>query len=89
MPEYLGKPIDFPVKVIVEFAIPRAKTSKLIVPVGDGDNYEKALYDMLTRKRYLSDDKWIVKGTWEKKFLPFGEEGYCNVTIIECECQGA
>ncbi len=37
--------IDAPVKVDVMFAIPRSKTSKLIVPVGDGDNYEHLYLD--------------------------------------------
>lgn len=73
--------IDFPVKVNVIFAIPRARTSTLIVPMGDGDNFEKALYDLLQRKRYLSDDKWITSATWRKRFLPFGAEGYTEITI--------
>jgi len=61
--------------VTVMFAIPRARTSKLIVPMGDGDNFEKALYDMLTRKKYLLDDKWITTATWRKRFLPFDVDG--------------
>lgn len=64
--------------------IPRAKTSKLIVPIGDGDNYEKALYDILQKKGYLSDDKWIVTATWRKRFLPFGMMGWCRI-MIEAE----
>lgn len=67
----------------VLFAIPRAKSSKLLVPAGDGDNFEKALYDLLVRKGYLSDDKWITTATWRKRFLPFGHEGYTEVTILE------
>jgi len=63
------------------FAIPRARTSKLVVPMGDGDNFEKSLYDMLQRKGYLLDDKWITTATWRKRFLPFGDEGYTDVLI--------
>ena len=74
-----------PVKVSVIFAIPRAKTSKLIVPQGDGDNFEKAIYDLLVRKGYLADDKWITTGTWRKRFLPFGAEGYTEIDIMEEE----
>jgi Holliday junction resolvase RusA-like endonuclease len=51
--------------------------------MGDGDNFEKALYDMLQRKGYLSDDKWITSATWRKRFLPFGKTGYTEVTIHE------
>jgi len=84
VPEFSGTPIDFPVTVTVMFAIPRARTSKLIVPLGDGDNFEKALYDLLQRKKYLLDDKWITSCLgWRKRFLPFGEVGYCEVTIAE------
>lgn len=87
VPEHKGKPIDFPVAVTVLFAIPRAKTSTLVVPAGDVDNFEKALYDLLQRKGYLSDDKWIttIRGC-RKRFLPFGEKGYTEV-IIEKETE--
>ena len=81
VPEYAGKPIDYPVTVEVMFAIPRARTSQLVVPMGDGDNYEKALYDMLQRLKYLLDDKWITTGVWRKRFLPFGTEGFSTVII--------
>ena len=81
----MGKPVDYPVTVTVLFAIPKARTSKLIVPMGDGDNFEKAIYDLLQRKRYLSDDKWIVSGTWDKRFLPFGADGYTEITIHKYE----
>jgi len=67
--------------VNVLFAIPRARTSKIVVPMGDGDNFEKALYDMLQRKGYLTDDKWITTATWRKRFLPFGAEGYSYIAI--------
>lgn len=75
--------IAIPMNVTVLFAIPRAKTSKLIVPVGDGDNYEKALYDLLQKKGYIADDKWITSGSWAKRFIPTGEEGYTLITIKE------
>lgn len=51
--------------------------------MGDGDNFEKALYDLLQRKGYLMDDKWITSGTWCKRFLPWGQSGYTEVTIME------
>ena len=70
-----------PVKVDVLFAVPRSRTGKLIVPVGDGDNYEKAIYDLLTSKGYLSDDKWITTGVWRKRFLPHGSTGYTQIMI--------
>lgn len=65
------------------FAIPRAKTSKLIVPWGDGDNFEKALYDFIVRKGFLQDDKWITTGHWRKRFLPHGCVGYTLITLTK------
>jgi len=81
VPTYDGEPLEYPLKVNVLFAIPRARTSKIEVPMGDGDNFEKALYDMLQRKQYLSDDKWITTATWRKRFLPFGNEGFTYIAI--------
>jgi Holliday junction resolvase RusA-like endonuclease len=81
VPVYAGTPIDHPVRATVLFAIPRARTSKLIVPVGDGDNFEKSIYDLLTKKGYLTDDKWITSGTWTKRFLPFGTPGFTLITL--------
>ena len=49
--------------------------------MGDGDNFEKSLYDMLQRKGYLLDDKWITTATWRKRFLPFGDDGYTDILI--------
>lgn len=80
---YDKEPIARPVRVDVLFAIPRSKTSKLLVPVGDGDNYEKAIYDLLQKKGYLSDDKWITSGRWRKRFLPFGHLGFTEIAVME------
>ena len=77
--------IAHPVRATCLFLIPRSKTSKLIVPVGDGDNYEKGLYDMLQKKGFLMDDKWIVTATWRKRFLPFGAEGWCQIMLEDEE----
>ncbi len=76
-------PIAQPVVASVLIAVPRARTSTLIVPVGDGDNFEKAVYDMIQKKGYLQDDKWITTGHWRKRFLPHGEEGYTEITLEE------
>lgn len=80
---YAGTPIQCPTRATVLFAIPRAKSSKLIVPSGDGDNFEKALYDFLQRQRFVADDKWITSAFWAKRFLPHGQVGYTKVTLEE------
>lgn len=81
VPENIGEPLARPTKITVLFAIPKARTSQLTVPQGDGDNFEKALYDLLQRKKYLLDDKWLTTGVWRKRFLPFGAEGYTEFTL--------
>lgn len=73
--------ISQPVQVLVVFAIPRSKTGKLETPVGDGDNYEKALYDVIQHSKILADDRLITSGTWRKRFLPHGREGYTHLVI--------
>jgi Holliday junction resolvase RusA-like endonuclease len=67
----------------VLLAVPRSRTSKLVVPVGDGDNYEKAIFDMIQKKGYLADDKWITTGHWRKRFIPHGYEGYTEIVLYE------
>lgn len=84
VPTYTQEAIAKPVLVNVWVVIPRAKHSKLIVPAGDGDNYEKSLYDMLQAKGYLQDDKFIVGGEWQKVFAPYDKTGYAIVDIFEC-----
>jgi Holliday junction resolvase RusA-like endonuclease len=70
-----------PVTISILFAIPRSKNSKLITPVGDGDNFEKALFDMLQKKGYLEDDRLITTCTWRKRFVAHGRDGFITVTI--------
>ena len=81
--EYAATPIENPVQVTVLFAIPRSRTGKLETPVGDGDNYEKALFDMLQKKGYLKDDRQITTCTWRKRFVSHGFDGYSEITIKE------
>lgn len=80
---YVTDQIAVPVHSVAVFAVPRAKTSKLVVPVGDGDNFEKAIYDMMTKRGYLSDDKWITSASWKKRFLPTGSTGYTLITLTD------
>jgi len=80
---YAGEPIASPTVSTVLLAIPRSRTGTLVVPIGDGDNYEKAIFDMIQKKGYLADDKWITTGHWRKRFIPHGCEGYTEITLTE------
>ena len=65
----------------VVFVIPRSRTGELLTPVGDGDNYEKAIYDLRQKQGYLEDDRLITTATWRKRFVPYGVQGYTEITI--------
>ena len=41
----------------------------------------KAIFDLLQKKGYVLDDKWITSTTARKRFLPFGEVGYTLVVL--------
>jgi Holliday junction resolvase RusA-like endonuclease len=58
----LGEPFDGPVMIWMRFAVPKPKTTKLSHPKPDIDNYEKALFDALTKAGNVwNDDHQIVK----------------------------
>ena len=76
-----GTPIDQPVRAELLFAIPRSKTGKLTVPTGDGDNYEKAILDVIQHTGHLMDDRSITTLTWKKRFIPYGTEGYTTLSL--------
>jgi Holliday junction resolvase RusA-like endonuclease len=78
---YSGEAIACPVSIELLLAIPRSKTGRLETPVGDGDNYEKAVYDLLQSKGYLDYDRWIISGTWTKNFVPHGRPGYARLSV--------
>ena len=65
----------------VLFAIPRSKSSKIVTPVGDGDNFEKATFDLLQSKGYVEDDRLITSASWKKRFVPFGVNGFTLIQI--------
>ncbi len=73
--------VEQPVTICVTFAVPRSRTGKLSTLVGDGDNYEKAIYDLIQTKKYLSDDRLITTATWRKRFVAYGEQGYTEITM--------
>lgn len=76
-----GTPIDQPVRAELLFAIPRSKTGKLTVPTGDGDNYEKAILDVIQHSGHLMDDRLITTLTWRKRFIPYGTEGSTTLSL--------
>ena len=73
--------LALPMRAEVLFSIPRSKTGRLATPVGDGDNYEKAIYDLIQSKGYIEDDRWITSATWRKRFVAHGLAGYTTIIL--------
>lgn len=75
-------PLTGPLTISVEFVVQRPKTSKRAYPKGDIDNYEKAVYDMLTKRGYWHDDDQLVTtSTVTKRFTEPGEEPGFTVIV--------
>lgn len=74
-------PLDGPLQVDVEFVCTKPKTTKRHWPRGDGDNYEKSLYDAITKAGYWGDDDQIVEARWVKRFAKPGEEPHMHIQI--------
>lgn len=73
---------DFPVTVLVEVISDRPKTTKLYAPGGDNDNYEKGIFDIITKsKGWWKDDKQIVDNRTVKRWAEDDEEAGYRVTI--------
>ena len=75
-----------PLAVIMVIAIEKPKTSKRLFPRGDNDNYEKAVWDSVTKcpGAWDDDDQIVFNATW-KRFTTEGEEPGIYLTIYELE----
>lgn len=67
--------------VTTEIVSARPKTSERQWPRGDNDNYEKAAWDLLTKKGYWEDDDQIVSNSTIKRFALKNEAPHILVTI--------
>lgn len=69
-------------QVAIHVHITKARTSKLLTPLGDLDNYAKGVLDAITKDgRWWTDDKLVSHLVVEKSFA-VGEPGY-DVTLIQ------
>lgn len=69
---------DRPVRIDLEVIVARPKTTKLSAPRGDLDNYEKGVWDAITKtERWWKDDVQVVENHTTKRWSREGEpEGY-------------
>ncbi|MEW5249933.1 RusA family crossover junction endodeoxyribonuclease [Microbulbifer sp. 2201CG32-9] len=75
------------VHVDVEFVCHRPKTTKRINPLGDIDNYCKAIFDAITKKGYWADDDLIVDLQASKRFVESGETPHTSIWIEPYELE--
>ncbi|KGK67060.1 RusA family crossover junction endodeoxyribonuclease [Xanthomonas citri] len=74
---------DTPLIVVAEFVCRKPKTTKLLTPKGDIDNYLKAPLDAITHAGLWGDDKWITTVVATKRFQEPGEEPHTALSVYE------
>lgn len=63
----LGEPLKGPISVHLAFYCKKPKTTKRQIPLGDADNYMKAILDSCNGVLFEDDDQ-IVKCSGRKEF---------------------
>lgn len=71
------------VRLSCHFEVEQPKSTKLLVPRGDLDNYCKSLMDALTQADWWGDDNQVVHITASKQWAAKGEPGRIRFTITE------
>lgn len=76
--------VHSPVIVVTEIIVLKARTSKREWPRGDNDNFEKAIWDAITKAEACwKDDDQIIANYSIKRFANEGEEPGFKVTVYE------
>lgn len=74
------QPYEQPIKVDVELFVRRPKTTKLVMPKADIDNFLKAVFDSLNKKLWVDDN--IIQSVYAtKQWAEVGEDGYFTVGV--------
>ena len=69
--------------VFSEFVVKKARTSKLLFPRGDVDNFAKAAYDAITKSgSFWYDDDQLTLSVEHKRFAQEDEQPHTELTII-------
>lgn len=72
---------DVPLQVILVCVVQKPKTSKLLAPKPDVDNYAKAIMDALTAAGAWGDDAQVIDLRVVKRWTNKGEKPHFTVTI--------
>lgn len=73
-------PMEGQFRVLIQSWVKKARTSKLVRPVGDVDNYAKSVLDVLTDLNYWPDDVEVVSVTSEKFFTDASPRIHIEIT---------
>lgn len=69
--------------VFSEYVVKKARTSKLLFPRGDIDNFCKAAFDAITKSgSFWHDDDQVTLSIEHKRFAQEGEQPNTELTII-------
>jgi Holliday junction resolvase RusA-like endonuclease len=74
------EPMAGPLEVSIGVYVKRPKTSKLLYPMGDCDNYAKSYLDSLNGHAW-HDDRQVIKLSIFKEFAPDGTDGWADISI--------
>lgn len=74
-----------PLHINIEFVCTKPRTTKLVTPKGDIDNYLKAPLDAITHAGIWEDDKWIVSVHASKRFQEQGEDPHTRMEVYLCD----
>jgi Holliday junction resolvase RusA-like endonuclease len=70
--------------IALDLVLPPYKTVKTPWPKGDIDNYEKAVWDIITKKKHIwKDDIQVCLSITGKRFTEDGEDPHAAVYIRE------
>ena len=86
-----GLPYPGPVEVHLRFLVTKPKTTKLLAPSPDIDNYAKAVLDCLQGSKkdgpgIIEDDKQVIKLTAEKSWTE--EESWIQIRLRSLPLEG-
>jgi Holliday junction resolvase RusA-like endonuclease len=79
----LPEPVAVPVQCEVEFVCKKPKAPVNTFPVGDIDNYLKAVWDSLQGRGFFKDDKQIEDVIASKRYVNPGETPHIQIEFKE------